>query len=50
MRGQRLGIFILWNYIQRDVSRCRIKNWKERSNKRAAWEHSVKEAKVCIGL
>jgi hypothetical protein len=42
----------MWNCIQRDIniSRCRIENWKERSKNRAAWEPSVKEVKVCIGL
>jgi hypothetical protein len=33
-----------------DIDECKITTWKERSNNRADWEKSFKEAKVCVGL
>jgi hypothetical protein len=43
---------ILWTTVRRRIgtSKRKIKNWKERTNKRADWEKSIKEARVLIGL
>jgi len=38
------------NCVQRDINRCKIKNWKQRSRNTADWEKFVKEEKVRIGL
>jgi len=34
------------NCVRTDINEFKIKNWKERSNNRADWKKSVKEAKV----
>jgi (p)ppGpp synthase/HD superfamily hydrolase len=26
-----------WNYVQTDINKCKIRNWKERSENRADW-------------
>jgi len=39
-----------WNCVQTDNQRCNIKNWKDRSINRAAWEKSIEEGKAYIGL
>ena len=39
-----------WNCVKTNLNKCKITNWKERSNNRADWKKSVKEAKVRIGL
>jgi hypothetical protein len=38
------------NCVQRDINRCKIKNWKQRSRNTAEWEKSVKVVKVRNGL
>jgi len=39
-----------WNCVQTDINKCKITNWKERPKNRAAWETSIKKAKVRIVL
>jgi hypothetical protein len=39
-----------WNCAQTDINKCKITNWKERSNNKADWEKPIKEAKVRVGL
>jgi len=39
-----------WNCEQTGINKCKITNWRERSNNRADWEKSIKESKVCTGM
>ena len=39
-----------WNWLQTDINRCKIKNWKWRSKNRADREKFIREAEVRIGL
>ena len=39
-----------WNCVKTDINKWKIANWKERSDNRADWEKSIKEAKVRIRL
>jgi hypothetical protein len=36
--------------VYKQINRCRITNWKERSQDRYDWEKSIKEAEFRIGL
>jgi hypothetical protein len=39
-----------WNCVQTDISKCKIKNEKDRSKNRADWDKFVSVATVRIGL
>jgi len=36
-------------WVERDFSKCKIKNWKQRSKYRAEWGVSLKEVKARYG-
>ena len=40
----------LWNCVQTEINKCKIKNWIDRSKNRADLETSIREARVRIGL
>jgi hypothetical protein len=39
-----------WDYVQADIIKCKIKNWRQWPRNREEWKRSIEEVKVCIGL